>query len=134
MKNRHESNSIDHKPTVNRMVIISPYEAQELYPSIKDSKHVTLHLYVPRSNLGLKPLDKLDLYNVSGEVISALCIPRSFIIDLNLFAGKLYLGSYEEYVEVCDVLAWYGSQWARTVLSLQTVLSCVEIRTTEQNA
>ncbi|RAQ55400.1 hypothetical protein AFGD_007506 [Aspergillus flavus] len=116
------------------MVIISPYEEQELYPSIKDSKHVTLHLYVPRSNLGLKPLDKLDLYNVSGEVTSALRIPRSFIIELNLFAGKLYLSSYEEYVEVCDFLAWYGSQWARTVLSLQTVLFCAEIKTTEQNA
>ncbi|RAQ74287.1 hypothetical protein COH20_008805 [Aspergillus flavus] len=134
LTSRHGSNSIDHKPTVNRMVIISPYEAQELYPSIKDSKHVTLHLCVPRSNLGLKPLDKLDLYNVSGEVTSALRIPRSFIIELNLFVGKLYLSSYEEYVEVCDFLAWYGSQWARTVLSLQTVLFCAEIRTTEQNA
>lgn len=134
LTSRHGSNSIDHKPTVNRMVIISPYEGQELYPSIKDSKHVTLHLYVPRSKLGLKPLDKLDLYNVSGEVTSALRIPRSFIIELNLFAGKLYLSSYEEYVEVCDFLAWYGSQWARTVLSLQTVLFCAEIKTTEQNA
>ncbi|KAE8413949.1 hypothetical protein BDV36DRAFT_299463 [Aspergillus pseudocaelatus] len=87
LTSRHGSNSTDHKPTVNHMVIVSPYEAQELYPSIKDSKHVTLHLYAPRSNLGLKPLDKLDLYNVSGEVTGALYIPRSFIIELNLFAG-----------------------------------------------
>ncbi|KAE8360087.1 hypothetical protein BDV27DRAFT_161990 [Aspergillus caelatus] len=96
------------KSTVNQMVIISPYEAQGLYPSIKESKHVTLHLYAPRSSLGLKPLDKLDLYNVSGEVTNALCIPRGFIIELNLFAGQLYLSSYEEYVEVCDFLgvAW----------------------------
>ncbi|KAE8342468.1 hypothetical protein BDV24DRAFT_162359 [Aspergillus arachidicola] len=78
LTSRHGSNSTDHKPTVNHMVIISPYEAQELYPSIKDSKHVTLHLYAPRSYLGLKPLD------------------------------KLHLSSYEEYVEVCDFLgvAW----------------------------
>ncbi|KAE8139417.1 hypothetical protein BDV38DRAFT_291452 [Aspergillus pseudotamarii] len=70
-----------------------------LYPSIKESKHMALHLYAPRSNLGLKPLDKLDLYNVSGEVTNALCIPRGFIIELNLFAGQLHLTSYGEYVE-----------------------------------
>ncbi|KAE8316019.1 hypothetical protein BDV41DRAFT_562572 [Aspergillus transmontanensis] len=89
LTSRHGSNSTDHKPTVSHMVIISPYDAQELYPSIKDSKHVTLHLYAPRSKLGLKPLD-------------------NFIIELNLFAGQLYLSSYEEYVEVCDFLgvAW----------------------------
>ncbi|KAB8202936.1 hypothetical protein BDV34DRAFT_227833 [Aspergillus parasiticus] len=101
-------NSTDHKPTVNHMVIIRPYEAQELYPSIKDSKHVTLHLYAPRSNLGLKPLDKLVLYNVSGEVTSALCMPRSFIIELNLFAGKLYLSSYEELWK--SAIFWRGME------------------------
>ncbi|KAE8167729.1 hypothetical protein BDV40DRAFT_295354 [Aspergillus tamarii] len=82
------------------MVVISPYEAQELYPSIKESKHVTSHLYAPRSNL--------DLYNVSGESTNALCIPWGFIIELNLFAEQFYLSSYEEYVEACDFLgvAW----------------------------
>ncbi|OGM45293.1 hypothetical protein ABOM_006398 [Aspergillus bombycis] len=105
---RHGGNSTDQKSLVSQMVIISPYEAQKLYNSIKESTHVTLHLYAPRSNLGLKPLDKLDLYNVSGEVTSALCMPRDLIIELNLFAGQLYLSSYEEYVEVCDFLgvAW----------------------------
>ncbi|KAE8351981.1 hypothetical protein BDV28DRAFT_149490 [Aspergillus coremiiformis] len=94
--------------TVAHMVILSPYEAQELYGSIRDSRHVTLHLYAPRSNSGLQPLDRLDLYNISGNVQDDLCIPRSLIIQLNLFAGQLYLSSYEEYVEVCDFLgvAW----------------------------
>ncbi|KNG82868.1 hypothetical protein ANOM_008526 [Aspergillus nomiae NRRL 13137] len=65
---RHRSNSTDQKPTARQMVVISPYEAQEFYNSIKKSKHVILHLYAPRSNVGIKPLGKLDLYNVSGEL------------------------------------------------------------------
>ncbi|KAE8329839.1 hypothetical protein BDV39DRAFT_202784 [Aspergillus sergii] len=72
LTSRHGSNSTDQKPTINHMVIISPYEAQELYPSIKVSKHVTLHLYAPRSNLGLKPLDNLSSYEEYVEVCDFL--------------------------------------------------------------
>jgi len=31
-------------------------------------------------------------------------LPRNLIIQLNLFAGQLYLSSYQEYVEVCQFL------------------------------
>ncbi|KAF7592067.1 hypothetical protein BBP40_000733 [Aspergillus hancockii] len=97
----------DQSTTIAQMVIISPYEVQELYESIRVSEFVTLHIYAPRLNLGLQPLDRLDLY-VSGNAGNALHIPRNLIIQLNLFAGQLYLRTYEEYVEVCNFLgiAW----------------------------
>jgi hypothetical protein len=86
------------------MVIISPFEAQELYGLIENSKYVTMHLYGPRSNLGKPALDKLDLYKISGIGSIGLDIPWELTIQLNLFAGQLYFGSFEEYIRACELL------------------------------
>ncbi|KAJ3494454.1 hypothetical protein NLG97_g4066 [Lecanicillium saksenae] len=80
-------------------LILSPYEAQELLPSIHKSLNVTLHLYAPRPNLGYQPLDNLDLYTVPDKPIPS--IHHSLITELNLFAGQLYFGSATECVRVC---------------------------------
>lgn len=83
---------------VEHMVVISPYEAQELLPTVKMSEFVCLHLYAARPNLGYRPLDSLDLYTVPEREISP--IPRSLILQLNLFAGQLYFDSFAEYTSV----------------------------------
>ncbi|KAF4967332.1 hypothetical protein FSARC_5098 [Fusarium sarcochroum] len=89
------------------LVVISPYEAQELLPSIDASQHVALHLYAPRANLGFESLDHLSLYSVMGKSTKHTA-PRDVIVFLNLFAGQLYLTSFEDYVSLCDSLglAW----------------------------
>lgn len=93
--------------TVKHMMIISSFEAQELLPQIKQSQMVTLHLYAPRLNRGFPSLDGLNLYSVPARPIVAT-LPRNLIVQLNLFAGQLYLNSFKEYVEVCETLglAW----------------------------
>ncbi|KAI8631861.1 hypothetical protein F5Y19DRAFT_492813 [Xylariaceae sp. FL1651] len=92
---------------VKHMMIISPYEAQELYPEIQKSDYAALHLYAPRPNLGYRPLDKLDLYTIPRKLADRT-IPHSLVVELNLFAGQLYLDSFDEYIEVCRFLglAW----------------------------
>lgn len=85
------------------MMVISPYEADHLLPEIRHSKFVTLHLYAPRQNQGFSPLDKLRLYNVPRGP-DTIDIPETLRIQLNLFAGQLYLGSYSEYQRLCDFL------------------------------
>ncbi|KAF9769930.1 hypothetical protein IL306_012577 [Fusarium sp. DS 682] len=92
-----------------RMVIISPFEAQHYLPQIEKSEHVTLHLYAPRVNLGFRPLDDFQLYSVGKTVMEE--IPREIVTFLNLFAGQLYLSSYNDYRLVCDLLdlAWYAA-------------------------
>ncbi|KAI6777666.1 uncharacterized protein J7T54_007393 [Emericellopsis cladophorae] len=87
---------------VKSMVVISPYEAQELFPDIMKSETVCLHLYATRPNLGYRPLDSLDLYTVPDRQISP--IPQSLILQLNLFAGQLYFDSFEEYTRVSRFL------------------------------
>jgi hypothetical protein len=99
----------DKPSTSRRLVILSPLEAEQLLLRIQKSNRVTLHLYAPRPNQGYDPLDTLDLYCVGrGFSASSPRIHRSQIVQLNLFAGQLYFGSYTEYVELCRCLglAW----------------------------
>lgn len=85
------------------MIIVSPYEASHLLPEIRNSKKVAIHLYAPRQNLSFSSLDRLRLYNVPAGS-DGIGIPDPLKIQLNLFSGQLYVGSYSEYRELCDFL------------------------------
>ncbi|KKA26292.1 hypothetical protein TD95_001760 [Thielaviopsis punctulata] len=88
-----------------RLVVISPYEAQELYEAVRTSPYVSMHIYTPRINEIFPALDHLNLYKVSGntkEFDSSLY--KRLIQELNLFAGQLYFSSLEEYQGMCDLL------------------------------
>jgi hypothetical protein len=89
--------------TTQRAIIISPFEANELLPTIQRTRKVTLHLFAPRSNGGFASLDQLMLYNV-GRHFKPDSVSRSLTTQLNLFAGSLYLRSLAEYNELCDFL------------------------------
>lgn len=88
---------------IEHMVIISPFEAQELLPQIEKHKKITLHLYAPRMHQAHKPLDKLDLFN-RGRSMDVATIPYGLILQLNMFSGQTYLSSYAEYEEACKFL------------------------------
>ncbi|KAK5400772.1 hypothetical protein LTR06_011264 [Exophiala xenobiotica] len=92
---------------VKHLVIVSPYEAYVLEPLVRRSKRTMLHQYAPRPNLGVRSLDGLDLYTISG-MLALPRLPLRLIVQLNLFAGQLYLSSFREYVELCTTLglAW----------------------------
>ncbi|PHH66135.1 hypothetical protein CDD81_198 [Ophiocordyceps australis] len=85
------------------VLVISPFEAESLITQIEESGIVTLHIYSPRISLELQPLDHLALYTVPARQPS-LTIPVPTTIQLNLFAGQLYLGSFEKYTQVCEAL------------------------------
>ncbi|CAD6445109.1 78d31050-1f6d-4ac6-9bad-745dfd628371 [Sclerotinia trifoliorum] len=83
-------------------VIFSPFEVQELRPFIEEYKKVTLSIYSPRLNLSLRSFENLDVHTVP-PLSSSWTIPPS-IMQLNLFAGQLYLRSYDEYIRLCQFL------------------------------
>jgi hypothetical protein len=85
------------------MMIISPYEANVLMPAIEESKAVALHVYAPRQNRDFAPLDRLMLYTTPA-VLDMGPIPGLLRMQLNLFAGQLYLESYGDYQELCTFL------------------------------
>ncbi|KAK7985571.1 hypothetical protein PG988_003193 [Apiospora saccharicola] len=92
-----------------RLVIVSPYEVQQLLSSIKASTYVTLRLYAPRMNMNQQPLDHLTLYTVPDREVATTALPSETPSSLlNLFAGQLYLQSFHEYTQLCDLL---GLSW-----------------------
>lgn len=93
--------------TVEHIMIISPYEAEGLLSEIKKSKTVTLHLYAPRLNPAFRAMDGLDLYTVP-ELPETWNLPRRLALQLGLFSGQLFLGSFSEYTDMCELLglAW----------------------------
>ncbi|KAK1139791.1 hypothetical protein N8T08_011188 [Aspergillus melleus] len=98
------TSSIDgpsNKEVAKHVIIISPFEANELFSDIQTSRAVVLHLYSPRQNRTFPALDKLDLYNTP---VTNVELPMSCKIQLNLFAGQLYISSYDEYVAICAFL------------------------------
>ncbi|KAF7865854.1 hypothetical protein EAF04_006019 [Stromatinia cepivora] len=83
-------------------VVFSPFEVQELRPLIEQYKKVTLSIYSPRLSLSLRSFENLDVHTIP-PLPSSWTIPPS-IMELNLFAGQLYLRSYDEYIRLCQFL------------------------------
>ena len=83
-------------------VALSPYEAHMLLPSIRQHKMITLHVYSPRVSMSVRTLEDLSFCAIPAI---SRCRPQPpFVMQLNLFAGQLYLRSYEEYLSVCRFL------------------------------
>lgn len=83
-------------------VVLSPYEAQELLPSIRESKVVTLHTYSPRPSVSVRTLEDLSFCAVPAVPQS---LPDPDVIrHLNLFAGQLYIQDFGEYMMLCEFL------------------------------
>ncbi|TKA22405.1 hypothetical protein B0A50_07911 [Salinomyces thailandicus] len=89
--------------TIDSIMIISPYEANLLHPLMATSPSA-LHLYKPRTNSAFTALDDLAFYTISANNASPPTLPRALAVQLNLFAGQLYLDCYADYTETCRFL------------------------------
>jgi hypothetical protein len=83
-------------------VVLSPYEAQELLPSIRQHKHVILHMYSPRHSAPVRTLEDLSFCAIPAA--PKVQLTPAVTRKLNLFAGQLYIRTYEEYVSLCSFL------------------------------
>ncbi|KAK4466142.1 hypothetical protein QBC42DRAFT_330868, partial [Cladorrhinum samala] len=92
------------------MVIISPWEANEIKPMLESSSDnnrqqsgVTMHAYLPRPSRGFMTMEDLTTFTVP-KVDRGWAAPRELVMQLNLFAGQLCLRSYREYARLCRYL------------------------------
>lgn len=83
-------------------VVLSPYEAHELLPYIRQYNVVTLHVYSPRVSMSMRTLEDLSFCAIPA--VPKRWSQPPFVMQLNLFAGQLYLRSYEDYLSVCRFL------------------------------
>jgi len=88
---------------IQQVLIMSPFEANQLRDRTDRGSLVTMHLYKAHSNLNYRFLDRLDFHTIPNRE-TALQFPRALAVQLNLFAGQLYINSYEDYLEVCNCL------------------------------
>ncbi|KAK4449026.1 hypothetical protein QBC34DRAFT_351713 [Podospora aff. communis PSN243] len=98
-----------------RMVLISQWEASRLKHVIEKlqqelnskkaaaSVPVTLHAYLPRPSLTFRSMEHLKTYTVP-PLPADWEAPLDLVMQLNLFAGQLYLRSYDEYKRLCRYL------------------------------
>lgn len=89
--------------TINCIIIISPYEANQLYKTMQSSTAATLHVFKPRCNSGYAPLDKLDFHTVTAQV-GPFIVSRGLAMRLALFSGQLYISSFKDYTRICQFL------------------------------
>ncbi len=87
------------------VIVISPYEANELLPIIRKSEKVQLHVYAPRVTALMRSFSNLTFYSIPEPLSREWAAPGHLRIQLNLFAGQLYFDSREEYERVCVLLA-----------------------------
>jgi hypothetical protein len=97
---------------LDAFVIMSPFEVNELFEDVRSSKHVSLHMYAPRITKSMRNLDHLDLYVIGRrrKIDPTKQTPLSLKVQLNLFAGQLYLEGQAEYEELCRFLGLYTHQ------------------------
>jgi len=91
-------------PSICCQVIISPYEANQLLPRIRNSKFVRLHVYAPRVAEDMKTFESMNFISIPPVPCNSMEFMMGGVIELNIFAGQLCLNSYDEYKKVCKFL------------------------------
>ncbi|KAF5344601.1 hypothetical protein D9758_013899 [Tetrapyrgos nigripes] len=90
------------------LVVISPYEANKLRSNIaRNTAGLHLHLYAPRVTQSQRSFEDLDFHVIPPLPPSWKPPGRRMIIQLNLFAGQLYLRDWKTYEELCAFLGLY---------------------------
>ena len=89
---------VGHESAVADVLLLSPYETNELLPVIRESRKVSLHVYAPRTSRSMSSLGRLDFLSTCPSHHSPATKTLS---ALNLFAGMTYFDSFHEYQEFC---------------------------------
>lgn len=92
----------------DKLLLLSPFEANELLPRVRVSKYASLHMYSPRTSRNVHSFEDLNFFAVSRR--HDFVRPRSRVMhELNLFSGQLFFCDRTSFEEVCHMLGlWLG--------------------------
>ena len=112
---------------ITELLIISQYEANNLMSAIKHpSSAVLLHVYEPRVTRAMSSVDSKAVVPLSLATQNWLRLSPSLRQQLHLFAGQLYINTYEEYLE------WRGGP-PTIMVSLTFLKAWIGVRRRGQN-
>lgn len=86
----------------NFLCVISPYEANELFPRIRSSTIIQLHCYTSRLSRQSKPTEGLDRFLLAK--VKPSCWTSIMIQELNIFSGQLFFRDQEAFKLACRML------------------------------
>jgi len=85
-------------------VVLNPWEANALMPAFRAGRTAArLHLFAPRTCLATRSAEDLLLYTTPA-LPTGWRAPQTLVLMLLLFAGQLYLRTYNDYVDMCQLL------------------------------
>ncbi|KAK7550863.1 hypothetical protein IWX49DRAFT_534943 [Phyllosticta citricarpa] len=95
--------------TTTDLVIISPFEANELLSEFQSSTAVRLHVYSPRASKSMQPFSDLSFFTITSDRPDPLSQAeqrerRMATAELDIFAGCLFMNDFDSYLAVCDFL------------------------------
>lgn len=103
-------------PLCETALIISPWEAEQLLPSIRSCHPPCTHLVVYSAPVARKMLHFDDLQYYSVPALAPNWRAPSWLVhDLGIFGGRLYF-RFEEYETLCDYLGLRSRPHAATFL------------------
>lgn len=91
-----------------RLVLLSPFEANELLSQIRLSCSVHLHMYLPRVMQNSKSFEDLLFYTLPPCPVSWVPPPSHLVAQLNIVAGQLYIRDFAAYTELLDFLGLFS--------------------------
>ena len=111
-------------PTV--LVVISPFEANELIAEVQSSKFVGLHVYAPKVSNAMKTFEDLSFLSIPKACWQR--VPRPLIPQLNMFAGQLYFQNYDAYRDFCHLLGLYTDSSTAATTAIPITASSGDVR------
>ncbi|KAJ7623634.1 hypothetical protein FB45DRAFT_1089387 [Roridomyces roridus] len=95
------------------LILISPFEANGLLPTIRRSQNGRLHLYSPRVSQSAPSWEALDKFVIPTPRPTPPM--RKSIHELNLFAGQLFLADKDSKRDVLALLGLYLDRLPRQI-------------------
>ena len=84
------------------LVIVSPWEANEVMCFRQRWRNVSMHVYSARTSSNTPPLDGLTFCAINRA--PAFGERQMLVRQLNLFAGQTFLVDHDEYIQLCRFL------------------------------
>jgi hypothetical protein len=85
------------------ILLISPYEADQLIIRLQNQSLVRLHVYAPKVTKTMVSFETLRFYTIPASLAES-APPEASLHGLGLFAGSLYMQDFSGYEELCSLL------------------------------